>query len=175
MSAGDIDKVVLAALVLSPAELKTAILKLQALSAVSSGKKKNESESLPVQTLYHAISRHLYTQLHVRPVAINIFFTRTHAAQRVKESLTSAVAQLEQLAPRMTPVEWASISDLIADLAVTRIRQRNFNPPWLGITYTLQNLPSLLDEHFPGYASNGLLGVVLKLRTKNEGRLRVRD
>lgn len=173
-------KILAEAATLSSVELSNLVLKLQALQSLSSAittKKTGETgqQEIHVQVLYHALSSQLQAQLRVRPIPVTKFFTTTGLSLQVKESLVLAAEQLDALAPNMTRVEWNSIADLVAGLAVNRVRQNGFKVPWFGISLTLKNLPSLLDEHFPGYASSNLLKLVLQLRTQKKERSHVWD
>lgn len=159
-----VNKIVALASSLPSSELKTVILKLQALQSLSSAKKDKVPTDQNVLTLYRALSHHLHTQLHIRPIRDIEFFTKTKLAGQVKASLEEAVSQLDSLAPKMSRIEWESVSDLVADLVVAKLRYKKTEVPWRGIILYLTNLPSLLDESFPGYLANSLLQSVLQLR-----------
>ena len=177
MSAADVDKVVVTAAALPPAEFLTLMLKLQALQSVSTPKSVSSDppEDTHALALYHALSLQLRIQLQIPPIPADKFFLSSKSANQMKESLAGAVEQLNALAPRMTRTEWASVSDLVAGLAVTQVRQGGFKVPWFGISLALKNLPALLDEHFPGYASSNLLRLVLQLRTQKRNTPDVRN
>jgi hypothetical protein len=178
MNTSAVDKVVADAAALPPAEFSTLLLKLQALQFVSAPKATTSSElpeDLHALTLYHALSLQLRVQLQIPPIPVDKFFLSSRSANQVKESLALAVEQLNTLAPGMTRTEWASVSDLVAGLAVTQVRRGRFAVPWFGISLVLKNLPALLDEHFPGYASSNLLKLVLRLRTQQRSAPDVRN
>lgn len=153
---------------LPPVELSELIRNLQALEATSGGpplQKSSSTKDVYIYMLYDALSHYLQYHLHIRPIPAPVFLTKK-LGKTVFDSLKDAVEQLHVLAPEMTRTEWASITYLVADLTVDHVKTGQFNVPWFGISLTLKNLPSLLDKHFPGYASSGLLKLLLRLRTQ---------
>ena len=177
MTTSAVDNLLSAASGLPSSDLDLLLSKLQALRSVTKkGEAKNEQE-LHSQLLYHALSSHLLSQLHIPPIPESIFFNKASLKglnKQVKEGLALAVEQLNTLAPEMTRTEWASVADLVAGLAVERVKNGQFEMPWQGIALMLKNLPQLLDTHFPGYASSNLLKLVLKLRVQKRTPSHVR-
>ena len=171
---GTVDELFFQASKLPTADLSDLQLRLQALNSVTSnrwsGASSNASNtpkhSLEVRVgiLYDALCTHLRHQLQLRPPPANKFFTGSGLGSQVRESLQDAVQQLATLEPELTRTEWVSVADLVAGLTVDYVKRNQFKVPWLGVAWALRNLPSLLDKHFPGYASSGLLKVVLRLR-----------
>ena len=170
------DKLLTQAAKLPPAELSNLILRLQALDALNSSPgyapaaHEHHVTEIRVVALYDAVGAQLHSQLHLRPIPATKFLGLSGIGITVKNSLTEAVSQLDTLAPEMKRTEWASVLDLVAGLAVNAVRKSQAKVPWLGVANVLQNLPSLLDEHFPGYSSSGLLRLVLKLRLQKRGK-----
>lgn len=171
MHVSAVNKLLADAAALPPSDFDALVLRLQALRSVTKAAKgpAKSAQELRSQLLYHALSSHLLTQLHIKPVAENIFFgiaSNNGLGKQVKDNLLVAIEQLNSLSPTMTTTEWASVLDLVAGLAVDKVKRGKFEMPWQGISWALKNLPLLLDEHFPGYASSNLLKLVLQLRVQ---------
>ena len=151
---------------LSPGQLADFLRRAQALASVSNTAVEREGNDAVPILLYHALSHHLRIQLHYTAPPHTEFLKRSKLAKSVQQAFRSVEEQIRVLLPGATRVELASVCDLIADLAVQRAREGVYETPWVAINTALHNLPSLLDQHFPGYASSGLLKLVLTMRVR---------
>lgn len=143
----------------------------RSIQALASFTRKNGdafSSSPNIHLLYGAVCFHLHHHYHIHPAPVDQFLAHNTLAPMVWEALKKAEEQVVELLPNITRTEWASVADLIAGLAVHSVKGGEFKSPWVGVAWALKNVPFLLDTHFPGYASSGLLKVVLRQRIQKQ-------
>ena len=163
-----------AATTLEPAALDELYQHVITLRALSSGQ--SRSANVPVsnrtnyaweeRALYEALATSIAKMLNANSVMPWERFRKTWIYARFTRAAAVAIEQHRAWLPRASRLESLSMLRLYAVLTLSYLQADAHVIGWKSVCWALENLPLIVDQHFPNYAQSGLLSAVANIRTK---------
>lgn len=153
---------------LSPAELKTVHARVSMLLHLEPKAQASTvaGEEPFARDLYNAIADLLAKRTKVKRAPFAVFCKQSAYSEHFLPAAKAAEEANAQWFAEQTKAERMSMLMLYARLVLDHLAARSKPAVWALISYTLTDLPEIVDAAFPGYAEAGLLGKVHSIRTK---------
>ncbi len=164
-----------AASALDPAALDELYQHVITLHALNNGKSNGGTISATnsaisiweERVLYEAIAEGVARALKARSVMPWGRFQQTSLYVRYAKAAALAVETHRGWMPKASRLETLSMLRLYASLVLAYLQADAHAVGWKSVCWALENLPLVVDQHFPNYAQFGLLSMVANLRTKS--------
>lgn len=159
---------------LDPSTLNDLYQHLRALRSTAGIKSKTSAPEVALaveeQTLYEALASAVARTLQAKkPLPLGVFRRSAPIYPQFRSAVALAVEQHRHWFPKMSRVQDVSMLRLYAELIVNHMRSdgHQHGLGWRSVCWALENLPVVVDQHFPGYAAAGLLSVIAEMRIKS--------
>lgn len=156
---------------LGPQDLETVHAHVTALRTLGAGPRGQAPISLTSandeneRVLYDALCKHLQKKLKMKSAPFATF--RKLPNYRKFKIVSEQILALDaEWVPDQTKIQRCSMLSLYAQLVVDYMIDHGWQMYWPAILKALELLPAIVERQFPGYASNGMLPLVMDLRTK---------
>jgi len=116
--------------------------------------------------LYKSIDDLLFERTRVRNAPYLVFLKTSNNAAKYKEAALAAANANATWFPKQTRAERLSMCGIYARVILDYIAAREWVAVWPTINHRIGELPVLVEDAFPGYAANGMLGKVQTMRTQ---------
>lgn len=94
--------------------------------------------------------------------------SRSNAYNKFRVEHAPAITKFLE-AQRLSHLEQALLLDMGVRLLIDRLQSRGMSVSGRAILWNMHQLPSTIDQAFPGYAEAGLLGKIIQKEKPNDG------
>ena len=154
-------------------ELYQHLRTLRGLSGKSPVKppSRDEAPTIEEQTLYDALAGTVAHTLKTKnKLPFSVFRRSAPVYPKFHSAVALVVDQHRHWFPKLNRVQDISMLRLYAMLIVSHMQsdRHEHGMGWRSICWAMENLPVIVDQHFPGYAEAGLLQIVADIRIKDK-------